>query len=60
MPLNPAAMVGVLVLGHRRADLDPTAVEQAIERSGTKLGNRGFSAAQSAIEMANLIKTIEK
>ena len=35
-------------------------IEQAIERSGTKLGNRGFSAAQSAIEMANLIKSIEK
>ena len=35
-------------------------IEQAIERSGTKLGNRGFSAAQTAIEMANLIKSIEQ
>jgi 6,7-dimethyl-8-ribityllumazine synthase len=35
-------------------------IEQAIERSGTKLGNRGFSAAQTAIEMANLIKAIDK
>jgi len=31
-------------------------LEQAIERSGTKDGNKGFDAAVSAIEMANLIK----
>lgn len=29
-------------------------LEQAIERSGTKAGNRGWNAAQSAIEMADL------
>lgn len=33
-------------------------LEQAIERSGTKAGNKGFEAAVSAIEMANLIKAI--
>jgi 6,7-dimethyl-8-ribityllumazine synthase len=33
-------------------------LEQAIERSGTKAGNRGWSAAQSAIEMANLAKIL--
>jgi len=33
-------------------------LEQAIERSGTKAGNKGFDAAVSAIEMANLVKTI--
>lgn len=33
-------------------------IEQAIERAGTKAGNKGFEAAVSAIEMANLIKTI--
>ncbi len=33
-------------------------LEQAIERSGTKSGNKGFEAAVSAIEMANLIKAI--
>jgi len=33
-------------------------LEQAIERAGTKEGNRGFSAAMNAIEMANLIKAI--
>lgn len=33
-------------------------IEQAIERSGTKAGNRGASAAAAAIEMANLLKTL--
>lgn len=33
-------------------------LEQAIERAGTKQGNRGFDAATNAIEMANLLKTI--
>ncbi len=33
-------------------------IEQAIERSGTKAGNRGAAAALAAIEMANLLKTL--
>ncbi len=33
-------------------------IEQAIERAGTKSGNKGFDAAMSAIEMANLYKQI--
>jgi 6,7-dimethyl-8-ribityllumazine synthase len=33
-------------------------LEQAIERAGTKAGNKGFEAAMSAIEMANLVKSI--
>jgi 6,7-dimethyl-8-ribityllumazine synthase len=33
-------------------------LEQAIERSGTKDGNKGFDAAMSAIEMANLVKAL--
>ena len=33
-------------------------LEQAIERAGTKMGNAGFQAAVSAIEMANLIRVI--
>jgi 6,7-dimethyl-8-ribityllumazine synthase len=33
-------------------------IEQAIERSGTKAGNRGASAAAAAIEMANLMKAL--
>jgi len=33
-------------------------IEQAIERAGTKGGNKGFDAALSAIEMINLLKEI--
>ncbi len=33
-------------------------LEQAIERAGAKVGNRGFDAAVNAIEMANLLKGI--
>ncbi len=33
-------------------------IEQAIERAGTKAGNKGFEAAVSAIEMANLLKAM--
>lgn len=33
-------------------------IEQAIERSGTKSGNKGFDAALAAIEMANLYKVL--
>lgn len=35
-------------------------IEQAIERAGTKVGNKGSDAAQAAIEMANLLKEIDK
>ncbi len=35
-------------------------IEQAIERAGTKAGNKGFDAALSAIEMANLLKQVRK
>lgn len=31
-------------------------IEQAIERAGTKSGNKGYDAAVTAIEMANLLK----
>ena len=34
-------------------------IEQAIERAGTKAGNKGYDVACSAIEMVNLIKEIE-
>lgn len=33
-------------------------LEQAIERAGTKHGNKGFEAASSAIEMANVLRGI--
>ncbi len=35
-------------------------IEQAIERAGTKSGNKGFDAAMSAIEMAQLYRQISK
>lgn len=35
-------------------------IEQAVERAGTKAGNKGFDVAMSAIEMVNLIKEIKK
>lgn len=34
-------------------------IEQAIERAGTKSGNKGYDCAVGAIEMVNLIKQIE-
>ncbi len=36
--------------------ITPDTLEQAIERAGTKMGNKGWEAALSAIEMANLLK----
>lgn len=33
-------------------------LEQAIERAGTKSGNKGFSAAMAAVEMANLLEAV--
>ena len=35
-------------------------LEQAIERSGTKAGNKGAEAAMAALEMANLSQTLEE
>lgn len=35
-------------------------IEQAIERAGTKAGNKGWEAAVTAIEMANLYNTMEQ
>ncbi|HEY6579740.1 MAG TPA: 6,7-dimethyl-8-ribityllumazine synthase [Rubrobacter sp.] len=35
-------------------------IEQAIERAGTKMGNKGFEAAASAIEMADLVPKIRQ
>jgi len=34
-------------------------IEQAIERAGTKLGNKGWQAAEAAIEMVNLMKAAQ-
>ena len=34
-------------------------IEQAIERAGTKAGNKGFDCAVSAIEMVNLLRAMD-
>lgn len=33
-------------------------IEQAVERAGTKMGNKGWESALAAIEMANLLKSL--
>ncbi|MEW5908794.1 MAG: 6,7-dimethyl-8-ribityllumazine synthase [Thermodesulfobacteriota bacterium] len=40
--------------------LTTDSIEQAIERAGTKSGNKGWNAAISAVEMANLMEVIDK
>jgi 6,7-dimethyl-8-ribityllumazine synthase len=35
-------------------------IEQAIERAGAKAGNKGWSAAVNAVEMANLIEIVDQ
>ncbi|WP_128655960.1 6,7-dimethyl-8-ribityllumazine synthase [Paenibacillus sp. 598K] len=39
--------------------LTTDSIEQAVERAGTKAGNKGWEAAASAIEMANLTKALQ-
>lgn len=48
--LNISVMFGVVTTEN---------IEQAIERAGTKAGNKGFDCAVGAIEMVNLIREIE-
>lgn len=38
--------------------LTTDSIEQAIERAGTKAGNKGFDCAQGAIEMVNLLRSL--
>ena len=40
--------------------LTTNTLEQAIDRAGTKSGNKGFDAAMSAIEMANLLRALRQ
>ncbi len=39
--------------------LTTDSIEQAVERAGTKAGNKGFDAACTAIEMANLLRNLK-
>ena len=38
--------------------LTTDSVEQAVERAGTKAGNKGWAAATTALEMANLLRVL--
>ena len=64
-------MAGQAAAGIARAALDTgvpvvfgvlttDTIEQAIERAGTKAGNKGFEAASTAIEMADLLRQLPK
>jgi 6,7-dimethyl-8-ribityllumazine synthase len=64
-------VAGQCAAGVQRAQLDTgvpivfgvlttDTIEQAVERAGTKAGNKGFEAAASAIEMANLLTGLPK
>lgn len=39
--------------------LTTESIEQAIERAGTKAGNKGFECGQAAVEMVNLIRQVQ-
>ncbi len=64
-------VAGQCAAGVQRAQLDAgvpivfgvlttDTIEQAVERAGTKAGNKGFEAAAAAIEMANLLAQLDK
>ena len=64
-------VAGQCAAGIQRAELDTgvpvvfgvlttETIEQAIERAGTKAGNKGFEAASTAIEMADLMRQLPK
>lgn len=64
-------VAGQCAAGVQRAQLDSgvpvifgvlttDTIEQAVERAGTKAGNKGFEAAAAAIEMANLVALLPK
>ena len=40
--------------------LTTNTVEQAVDRAGVKSGNKGFDAAMTAIEMANLMRRLRQ
>jgi 6,7-dimethyl-8-ribityllumazine synthase len=64
-------VAGQCAAGIQRAQLDTgvpvifgvlttDTIEQAIERAGTKAGNKGYEAAETAIEMADLLRQLPK
>lgn len=55
LPLSPSRLQIPVLFGVLTTDT----IEQAIERAGTKAGNKGYDCALSAVEMVNLIREIE-
>jgi 6,7-dimethyl-8-ribityllumazine synthase len=64
-------VAGQCAAGLQRAQLDTgvpvvfgvlttDTIEQAIERAGTKAGNKGYESAETAIEMADLLRQVPK
>jgi 6,7-dimethyl-8-ribityllumazine synthase len=64
-------VAGQCAAGIQRAQLDTgvpvifgvlttETIEQAVERAGTKAGNKGFEAAQTAVEMVDLLRQLPK
>jgi 6,7-dimethyl-8-ribityllumazine synthase len=64
-------VAGQCAAGVQRAQLDTgvpvifgvlttETIEQAIERAGTKMGNKGYESAEAAIEMADLMRQLPK
>jgi 6,7-dimethyl-8-ribityllumazine synthase len=39
--------------------LTTDSIEQAVERAGTKMGNKGFEAALTALEMVSVLKALD-
>ncbi|MET0592954.1 MAG: 6,7-dimethyl-8-ribityllumazine synthase, partial [Polyangiaceae bacterium] len=39
--------------------LTTDSIEQAVERAGTKMGNKGFEAAMTALEMVTVLKALD-
>ena len=54
--LNGNSYIDGQVVAYMSASISTDTIEQAIERAGTKAGNKGYDAAVTAIEMANLLK----
>ena len=47
-------------IGCSSDELATDTIEQAIERAGTKAGNKGYESAETAIEMADLLRQLPK
>ena len=55
--MDPASGIGIPVAF---GVLTCNTLEQAIDRAGAKGGNKGFDAAMTAVEMANLLRKLRE